>query len=87
MLSALCWLYTTYLSSKGGNGDELQMIAGTPEIVKMHRPTKEDWEKIEEKKINIAKKSFQGLISIAEGSGVKATTVSRQQFFKDFGYE
>ena len=83
MLSALCQLYLLYISSKGGDADELMLCVGEPEAVRMRKPTAEDKKRIEKKKIDRDKKTYKGLIAIAEGGGVPVRTVSKQQFFKE----
>lgn len=67
--------------------DEMAAWFSYPSVVKMKIPTDEELKKIEEKKIEHDRKAYLGLIAIAEGHGVKAKTVSKQQFFKEFGYE
>ena len=88
LLSALCRLYIWYLSSEsGGSIDEIAAWFGYPSVVQMRLPTEEELTKIKKRKIEHDKKAYQGLIAFAEGQGKNVKSVSRQQFFKDFGYE
>jgi len=83
LLSALCRLYLLYLSTKGGDTDELMLFFGEPAAVQMRKPTAEDKAKSKKKKIERDKHFGRGLIALGEGHGVKVKTVSRQQFFKE----
>ena len=71
------------LSAKGGNVDEMLLFFGEPGAVQIRKPTDEDRKKVRKLQEERDKKRYKGLIAIAQGSGVKVKTVSRQQFFKE----
>jgi len=86
LLSALCQLYLLYLSSKGGDAEELSLHFGEPTAVQMRKPTADDWKKIDEKKAERVRKGFEGFLALAQSKGVEVQEVSmtRQQYFKEF---
>jgi len=85
LLSALCRLGILYLASKGGKADELTMGLGYPSVVQMRVPNEEDYQRIEEKKMENDKQFGRGLLAIAHSKGVEVRQISKQQFFKEFG--
>jgi len=86
LLSALCQLSLFYLSTKGGDAEELRLHFGEPMAVQMRKPTADDWKKIDEKKEERVRKGFEGLLALAKSNGVEVqeVTMTRQQYFKEF---
>jgi len=83
LLSTLCQLYLFYLSSKGGNVDELMLFFGEPAAVQMRKPTEADREKIAEKKAVQDKQFIQSLLAMGKAKGITIKTVSKEEFYKD----